>query len=99
MNSLIFLTKKRDGSIKARTCANGSVKRKYTTKQEATSSIVTTEGLLTTCVVDAKQGRNIITLYIPNAFVQTPLLESNEQIIMKMNGKLVEITTEQFPKV
>ena len=90
MNSLIFLREKCDGSIKAYACANGSVQREYITKQEATSPTVTTDGLLATCVINAKQGRNIMTLNILYAFVQTPLPESNEQIIMKLYGKLVE---------
>ena len=99
MNSLIFLTKKRDGTIKARACANGSVQRHYITKQEATSPTVTTKGLLTTCVIEAKQGRDVMTLDIPNAFVQTSLPESNEQIIMKFNGRLLDIMMQGFPHV
>ena len=55
MNSLIFLTEKKDGTIKARACANGSIQRRFIAKQEAASPTVTTEALLTSCVMDAKQ--------------------------------------------
>ena len=99
MNSLIFLTEKCDGTIKARACAYVSVQRHYITKQDATSPTVTTEGLPTTCVIEAKQGRDVMTLDIPNAFVQTSLPESNERIIMKFNGRLVGIMMEEFPHV
>ena len=40
-----------------------------------------------------------MTLDIPNAFIQASLPESNKWIIMKLNGKQVEIITEEFPKV
>ena len=40
-----------------------------------------------------------MTLDIPNAFVQTPLPDNNERIIMKIKGKLAEILTEQFPTI
>ena len=97
MNSLIFLTEKSDGTIKARACANGSVQRSYISKEEAASPTVSVETLLTTCVIDAKQKRDIVTLDIPNAFVQTDLPENNERIIMRINGKLVDLIVELFP--
>ena len=97
MNSLIFLTEKRDGTIKARACANGSVQRNYINKEDAASPTVSLETLLTTCVIDAKQRRNIRTLDIPNAFVQTELPQNEERIIMRINGKLVDLITELFP--
>ena len=69
MSSLMFLTEKRDGTIKARACANGSTQRSYINKDEAASPTVSTETLLTTAVIDAKQNRDAMTLEIPNAFV------------------------------
>ena len=42
MNSLIFLTEKKDGTVKARACANGSSQRKFIMKEEAASPTVTT---------------------------------------------------------
>jgi hypothetical protein len=37
MESLIFLVKKRDGRVKARTCANGSTQRAYMERDNAAS--------------------------------------------------------------
>ena len=59
MNSLIFLTEKRDGTIKARACANGSTRRTHIDKNKAASPTVTTEAILTTAVMNAKQQRNV----------------------------------------
>ena len=98
MSSLIFLTEKRDGTIKARACSNGSTQRSYINKQEAASPTVSTEALLTTAVIDAKQNRDVITLDIPNAFVQTPMPKSEQRVIMRINGLLVEYLDELFPE-
>ena len=71
MESLIFLTEKRDKQIKARVCANGSTQREYTPKEEATSPTASTDAIFVTATIDAKQNRDVMTLDIPNAFVQT----------------------------
>ena len=73
MESLIFLTEKKDGRIKAQTCANGSTQREYTDQDEAASPTAMTESHLITAVLDAKQGRDIMTADILNAFVQTDI--------------------------
>jgi hypothetical protein len=57
MESLIFLIEKRDGSIKARTCANGSTQRYYIPKEEAASPIAATESIIITGVIEAKQNK------------------------------------------
>ena len=99
MESLIFLTEKRDGTVKARTCANGSTQREYIPIEEATGPTAATEAILITGVLDAKQGCDVMTLDIPNAFVQTEIPERDEKIIMKIRGKLVDILIEICPGV
>lgn len=56
MESLIFITEKKDSRIKARTCANGSTQREYTKRDEAASPTALTESHLITAVIDAKQS-------------------------------------------
>ena len=97
MNSLIFLTEKRNGTIKARVSANRSIQRSDNDKYDATCPTVTTEALMTTVVIDAKQNREIITLDIPNAFVQTPVPKSEEKVIMRITGLLVDYLVNLFP--
>ena len=78
ISSLKFLTKNRDGTMKARACANGSTQRSYINKHEASSQTVTTKALLITASMDLKQNRDVITLDIPNVFVQTPMPERDQ---------------------
>ena len=92
MESLIFLTEKRDGRIKARACANGSSQREYINREDATSPTAATESILITATIDAKENRDIMTADIPNAFIQTDMVtNNNEKVIMKIKGSLVDI--------
>ena len=100
MENLIFLTEKRDGSMKVRTCADGSTRRAYTLKEEAASATAATDSILLTGAIKTKQNRDVMTLYIPNAFVQNiaPQEEYDDKIIMKIRGVLVDMILEIIPE-
>jgi hypothetical protein len=93
MESLHFLVKKPDGKIKARTCANGSTQCEYIDREDATSPTAATEAILITGVIDAKQRRDIMTNDVPNVFVQTPIPQDGEKIIMKIRGQIGQLVT------
>ena len=97
MNSLILLTEKKAGAIKSRACANGSTQCSYIDKHDATSPTVITEALMTPAVINTKQNRDVITLDIQNTFVQTPVPKSNENVIMRITGLLVDYLVNLFP--
>mmetsp|Transcript_11837 Transcript_11837/g.17121 ORF Transcript_11837/g.17121 Transcript_11837/m.17121 type:complete len:448 (-) Transcript_11837:440-1783(-) len=99
LDSLIFLTEKRDRKIKACTCANGSTQRPYTLKEESTSPTTMTESLLLTSVIDAEENCDVMTLDIPNAFVQTQMPEADvgKRVIMKIKGPLIDMLIEMDP--
>ena len=84
LESLIFLTEKRDGQIKAQTCANGSTQQEYMTKEDSASPTTALESVLSISTINAKENRDIGTVDIPNAFIQTdiPQEDSKEQIII-----------------
>ena len=54
IESLIFLTEKRDSAIKGWTAANNSVQRSCMLKEEANNPVVVTKSLLLCRVIDAK---------------------------------------------
>ena len=56
MESLLFLTKKRDKTIKSQHCANGSTQCAYMEHDEVMSLIISTEGTLLTAVIEAQEG-------------------------------------------
>ena len=56
MESLLFLTEKRDKMIKSQHCANGSTQCTYMEHDEVTSLTIRTEGTLLTAVIKAQEG-------------------------------------------
>ena len=100
MESLMFLTEKRDGTVKARACANGSVQREYVMRGKAASPTVISESGFITSTIDAKENRDVMACDIPNAFVQTEIKEQEigKRIIMKIRGSLLEILIEMDPE-
>jgi hypothetical protein len=98
MESLIFLVKKRNGKIKARTCVNRSTQREYIDREDATSPTAATEAILITGVINAKQQRDIMPNDVPDAFVQTPIPQDRENMIMKIRGQLVDLLLEIAPE-
>ena len=94
IESLHFLVEKRDGRIKARHCTNGKPQRQLMDREYVLSPTVSTESTLITSVIDAKEGRDVGTCNIPNAFVQRkmdPTDKHGDHIIMKIRGVLVDI--------
>ena len=57
---LMFLKQKQCGRIKGRGCADGRKQRVWTNKEDATSPTVSTEAVLLTSVIDAKERREVI---------------------------------------
>ena len=97
LDSLIFLTQKRDGSAKARTCVDGRPQRLWMDKDEAASPTVLLESVLLTSVIDAREEREVAVVDIPNAFVQTDM--EGDKVIMKMRGKLAELLVKVAPEI
>jgi hypothetical protein len=100
LESLIFLSEKKDGSIKARHCANGSTQREYMQREEVASPTVNTESTMLTAVIEAEEGRDVATCDIPNAFIQTEVDDVDGQgnrTILKIRGVLVGLLCQMDP--
>lgn len=95
LHYLMFLKQKRCGRIKGRGCADGRKQRIYKSKEETSSPTVAVESLFISCVIDAKEGRDVITCDIPGAFMQSDM---DEVIHMKLEGPLAELLTKVDPK-
>ena len=72
---LMFLKRKRCGKIKGRGCADGRKQRAYITKEDSTAPTVSTEAVFFMAVIDAMEGRNVVVLYVPRAFMQAEIDE------------------------
>ena len=81
MEALMFLTEKRDKSIKERLVYNGKPTREWLSREDAASPTASLESIMLTTIIDAKEERDVITSVVPNAFIQTtiPITEENQE--------------------
>lgn len=95
---LMFLKKKRDGRIKGRGCADGRKQRADAVKGEASSPTISTEAVFLLLTIAAKEGRDVMTMDIPGAFLQTDL-DEGERIHVRFEGRMAELLTMINPKL
>ena len=84
---LMFLKKKRNGTVKGRGCADGRKQRAYITKEDSTSPTISTEAVFLTAVVDAWEGRKVVVLDVPGAFMQ---VDMDETVHVRFEGEMVD---------
>ena len=90
----MFLTEKRDGSIKARVCADGRKLCESTDKHDAASPTVMLECIFITAAIDAMGERNVAIMDLPGAFLHA---YNNEKVMMFMKGKMAELMAHVAP--
>jgi hypothetical protein len=90
---------KRDGKVKGRIVAGGNKQRDYISKEDASSTTVATESVLLSCIIAAEEGRDVIVVDIPNAFIQTRVENEKDMAFIKIRGVLVDILVEIAPAV
>jgi hypothetical protein len=98
----MLLTEKRDGTCKARAVYNGKPTRAWHDKEDSASPTASLESIYLTAIIDAKEGRDVMSCDIPNAFIQAqmPKLEDGgERVIMKLSGLLLDLLVELAPEL
>lgn len=94
--SLIFLTEKHDGTVKARACANGAPQREHMAKEEVTSPTVSTDATFMLAAIAAHEHWATATLDLPGAFLHA---DNDSFVIMKMTGRLAELMVATAPSL
>ena len=99
--TLLFLTENRDGTIKGRAVYNGKPTRDWLSKEDANSPTAALESVMLTATIDAHEGRDVMVMDIPNAFIQATMPEPKEgedRVTMKITGVLVDMMIEIAPE-
>ncbi len=96
LTSLIFLTEKRSGEVKACACTNGSTQRTHVAKEEATAPTVTSEAIFIQCTIFAHERQNVASCDIPGAFLQA---DNPDFVLMRLDGILAELMVKVAPKL
>lgn len=94
---LMFLKRKRDGRIKGRGCADGRKQRANAVKGEASSPTISTEAVFLILTIAAKEGRDVMVMDIPGAFLQTEL--KDECVHVRFVGRMAELLVLIDPKL
>ena len=100
IEALMFLAEKRDGTIKGRQVYNGKPTREWLSREDSASPTVSLESIFLTAAIDGKENRDVMTVDIPNAFIQTNMEyeEDEEKVVMKIVGILAEILISIDPE-
>ena len=111
--ALMFLTEKRSKEVKGRMVFNGKPTREWLSREESASPTAATESVMLTSFIDAHEERDVMTVDIPNAFIQAELpmgkensskhgnkqKDDNERVMMKITGVLVDMLVQLNPNL
>jgi hypothetical protein len=100
--ALMFLTEKRDKSVKGRMVYNRKPTREWLSQEDAASPTGALESIRITGVIKAKEQREVMTCNILNAFIQALLLKKDpgeDRVVMKVTGVLVDMLVNINPKL
>ena len=93
-----MIKEKRDGSIKGRTCADGSKQRKYLSEFESVAfPTLSLEALILMLLIDIFEGRDVAIFDIPGAYLHA-LLPNEKTMIFKLRDYFVDIMCEINPE-
>lgn len=95
LEHLMFLKKKHCGKIEGRGCADGRKQRTHKGKDETSSPTTTTESPFLSCVIDAKERRDVATIDVPGAFMQADI---DELVHARLAGPLATLMARVDPK-
>ena len=94
--SLMFLKQKKDGTLKARACADGRKQRESTAEEEAASPTVSIESIFISCAIEASEGRCVAIIDLPGAFLHA---DCEDYVIMRFHGRLAELMVLIAPQI
>ena len=100
-NWLVWDTIERTSDTKGPRNKGKKPTREWLSREDSASPTASNEGITLTAIIDAKEERDIMSLDIPNAFIQAkiPRGKGEEKIIMKITGKLVDYLLHIAPEI
>ncbi|CAJ1945731.1 unnamed protein product [Cylindrotheca closterium] len=101
-SAMMLLTEKQlEKTIKGRLVFRGDGTHEWLSQEDTASPTASQEAITTTCVIDAHEGRDVMTLDLPNAFIQTYMpdaMEGEDRVYMKITGMMVQILIDMAPE-
>jgi hypothetical protein len=94
--SLMFLTEKCLGEIKARGCSDGRKQQDHIAKEEATAPTVSADAIFLHGTIFAHERRDFATCDIPGALLQA---DNPDYVLMRLDGILTELMVSIAPNI
>ena len=91
LRAINLIKEKRNGTLKGRTCADGRPQRTLYDKSETASPTVSTDALMLSLMIDAKEKRDVATADVAGAYLKADM---DDFVIMKLTGPDVRIFCE-----
>jgi hypothetical protein len=89
LRAINLIKEKRDGSIKGRSCADGRPQRVLYTKEQSASPTVSTDALMISLMIDAKERWDVATAdVVVGAYL---LADMDDFVLLKLTGASVDI--------
>ena len=90
--------------VKGRLVFRGDGTREWLSREDTASPTASLEGIELTLTVDAYEQRDMMSMDVPNAFIQTFMPEpkkddGEEEVVMKITGALVNILIDLDPEM
>ena len=71
-------------------------------REDSARPTVSLESIFLTSIIDAKEGRDVMTADIPNAFIQAhmpPIEDGKARVVIKITGVLVDLLVNIASKI
>ena len=88
LQAINLIKEKRDGTIKGRSCADGRPQRVLHTTEQSASLTVSTDALMISLMIDAKERRDVATADVVGAYL---LADMDKYLLLKLTGESVDI--------
>ncbi|CAJ1952761.1 unnamed protein product [Cylindrotheca closterium] len=98
---MLLAEKQFEKTIKGCLVYQGDGTCEWLSQEDTASPTALHEAITTTCVIDAHKGRDIMSMDVPNAFIQTYMAEAKEgedRIYMKITGMMAQILIDMAPE-
>jgi hypothetical protein len=95
LRAITVIKEKRCGKIKGRTVADGRPQRSMYTKEETSSPTVSTDALMMSLLIDAKERRDVATADVAGAYLHADM---DDFTLLKMEGESVDIMCDVSPE-
>ena len=93
-----LIKKKRDGTIKGRTCAKGKIIIKYVKEGDIISSpTMSLESIIASLIIDAYEERFVSIVDVPGVYLHAKMPEG-KIVLMKLVGQFVDIMCNMNPE-